>query len=196
MSLTMETHNYRIGTDESHTTFVAEKECVSVELPATLVNSEPITIYNKTEANKVIVFYLCDGVKMDVAKLNVDTNLVFYPNVLDSAWETIATNDAPYTKIIGAALNCNEVTTDIPLKGPLPSTMLVSVRVFRGETFSDVCHLIRTPYITNCLVDCIAGPFSNEDRAIVSFHMEEGNTLVAYPTFIGEVSNISICVYA
>jgi hypothetical protein len=195
MSLTMETHNYRIGADESHTTFVAEKECVTVELPPTLVNSEPITIYNKTEANKVIVYYLCDGVKKDVAELNVDTSLVFYPNVLDGAWETVAKSDAPYTKIIGAALNCNEVTTDIPLKGLLPSTMLVSVRVFRGETFSDVCHLIRTPYITNCLVDCIAGPFSNEDRAIVSFHIEEGNTLVAYPTFIGEVSNISICVY-
>ena len=58
MSVTMETHNYRIDADESHKTFVAEKECVSVELPATLVNSEPITIYNKTEANKVIVYYL------------------------------------------------------------------------------------------------------------------------------------------
>ena len=197
MSVTMDTHNYHIVTGENRKTFVAKDECVSVELPPTHVNSEPITIYNKTVANKVIIYYTSEvGIKTNVAELDVNKKLILYPNVLDCAWETIAKNDAPYTKIIGAALLCNAIDINIPLKEPVPPTMLVVVRVFRDETYSDFSTVIRTPYITNCLIDCIAGPFGTDDHAIVSFHIEDGNVLVAYPVFIGDVSNISICIYS
>ena len=195
-SVTMETHNYHIEAGEKRKIFVAENECVSVELPHALVTSEPITIYNKTVANKVLVYYMSGEIKTDLAELNVDSSLILYPNVLDSVWETIDRTDVPYSKIIGAALNCNESAQYIPLQNPLPLTMFVIVRVFREQRYSDVCHVIRTPYITNCLMDCIGGPFNPDDHAIISFHIEEGNTLVIYPHFIGEVSNISICLYA
>ena len=197
MSVSMETHNYRIENGESRKIFVAENECVTVELPPTLVNSEPITIYNKTVANKVIVYYMNEHkIKTDVAEINVDTSVIFYPNVLDKAWETIDRTDVPYSKIIGAALMCTEIAQYIPIKTPLPPTMLVVVRVFRDETYNDVSTVIRTPNLSSCLIDCIAGPFSRDDHAIVSFHMEDGNTLAAYPHFMGKVSNISICIYA
>ena len=197
MSVIMETHNYRITSDERCKIFIAQDECVSVELPPTHVNSEPITIYNKTEANKVIVYHMSDeGIKTDVAELNINTSLIFYPNILDSSWETNDRIDVPYSRIIGAALNCSEMAQYIPLRTPVPSTMLVLVRVFRDESFSDVSHVIRTPNITNCVVDCLAGPFSIDNHAIVSFYIEDGNVLVAYPMFIGLISQISICVYA
>ncbi|MFZ2497783.1 hypothetical protein, partial [Methanosarcina sp.] len=111
----METHNYRIDADERCKTFVAQDECASVELPPTHVNSEPITIDNKTEANKVIIYYMSElNIKTDVAELNVDTSLVFYPNILEGVWEIMDRTDVPYSKIIGVALNCNEIAQYIP----------------------------------------------------------------------------------
>ncbi|MFZ2497194.1 hypothetical protein, partial [Methanosarcina sp.] len=172
MTVNMETHNFRI---EKGNTFVAKDECVSVELPGAGIDSEPITIYNSTVANKVLIYYMSGEIKKDVAELTVDSSLVFYPDALDNAWYTISRTDVPYSRMIGAALNCNEITVDIPLKGTLPPSILIVVRVFRGAAFSDVCNVIRTPTISNCIMDCIGATFSRDDYAIVSFAMEKDN---------------------